>query len=119
MNRQEAMRCFKSFPIYGITAEGMSAGRSNLEVVEAMLQAGIRFVQYREKEKSGLARYNECLQLRELTRKYGAAFLIDDFVDLAMAVDADGVHIGQCGPEIGTCQHDNDPENLSAYYSRT
>ena len=86
MNRQEAMRCFKSFPIYGITAEGMSAGRSNLEVVEAMLQAGIRFVQYREKEKSGLARYNECLQLRELTRKYGAAFLIDDFVDLALAV---------------------------------
>lgn len=95
MNRQEAMECFKSFPIYGITAEAMSAGRSNGEVVEAMLQAGVRFVQYREKEKSGLERYRECLHLRELTRKYGAAFLIDDFVDLALAVDADGVHIGQ------------------------
>ena len=95
MNRQEAMECFKSFPIYGITAEAMSAGRSNAEVVEAMLQAGVRFVQYREKEKSGLERYRECLQLRELTRKYGAAFLIYDFVDLALAVDADGVHIGQ------------------------
>lgn len=95
MNRQEAMRCFKSFPIYGITAERMSAGRSNLMVVEAMLKAGVRFVQYREKEKSGMERYRECMQLRTLTRGYGAAFLIDDFVDLAMAVDADGVHIGQ------------------------
>ena len=95
MNRQEAMACFKSFPIYGITAEELSGGRSNFEVVEAMLEAGIRFVQYREKTKSGLARYDECRKLRELTRRYQAAFVIDDFVDLALAVDADGVHIGQ------------------------
>lgn len=125
MNRQEAMKCFKSFPIYGITAEGMSAGRSNLIVVEALLKAGVRFIQYREKEKSGLARYKECLQLRALTRSYGAAFLIDDFVDLAMAVDADGVHIGQedlpprvvrklLGPDkvIGLSTHG--PEQLQA-----
>lgn len=95
MTRQEAMECFKSFSIYGITAESMSAGRNSVEVVEQMLQAGIRFIQYREKEKSGLARYEQCLAIRQLTRKYGAAMIIDDFVDLAMAVDADGVHIGQ------------------------
>lgn len=95
MKRQEAMECFKAFPIYGITAESMSEGRNSVEVVEAMLQAGIRFVQYREKEKSGLDRYEQCLAIRELTRKYGAAMIIDDFVDLAIAVDADGVHIGQ------------------------
>lgn len=95
MKRQEAMECFKAFPIYGITAESMSEGRNSVEVVEAMLQAGIRFVQYREKEKSGLDRYGQCLAIRELTRKYGAAMIIDDFVDLAIAVDADGVHIGQ------------------------
>lgn len=95
MKRQEAMECFKAFPIYGITAESMSEGRNSVEVVEAMLQAGIRFVQYREKDKSGLARYEQCLAIRELTRKYGAALIIDDFVDLAIAVDADGVHIGQ------------------------
>lgn len=89
------MDCFKAFPVYGITAEAMSKGRSNLEVVEAMLQGGIRFIQYREKTKSGRNRYEECLQLKELCAKYGAAFIIDDFVDLALAVDADGVHIGQ------------------------
>lgn len=95
MNRQEAMKCFKEFPIYGITAEAMSNGRDNMTVVKAMLEAGIKFIQYREKEKTGLARYEECLKLKKLTAKYGAAFIIDDFVDLAIAVDADGVHIGQ------------------------
>lgn len=95
MNRQEAMKCFKEFPIYGITAEAMSNGRDNMTVVKAMLEAGIKFIQYREKEKTGLARYEECLKLKKLTAEYCAAFIIDDFVDLAIAVDADGVHIGQ------------------------
>ena len=95
MNRQEAMKCFKEFPIYGITAEAMSNGRDNMTVVKAMLEAGIKFIQYREKEKTGLARYEECLKLKKLIAEYGAAFIIDDFVDLAIAVDADGVHIGQ------------------------
>ena len=95
MNRQVAMKCFKEFPIYGITAEAMSNGRDNMTVVKAMLEAGIKFIQYREKEKTGLARYEECLKLKKLTAEYGAAFIIDDFVDLAIAVDADGVHIGQ------------------------
>ena len=95
MNRQEAMKCFKEFPIYGITAEAVSNGRDNMTVVKAMLEAGIKFIQYREKEKTGLARYEECLKLKKLTAEYGAAFIIDDFVDLAIAVDADGVHIGQ------------------------
>ncbi|WP_296731257.1 thiamine phosphate synthase [Anaerovibrio sp.] len=95
MTRSETMELFKTFPIYGITAEKASLGRNNYEVVHAMLRAGIRFIQYREKEKAGLDRYEECVKLRGLTREYGAAFIIDDFVDLALAVDADGVHIGQ------------------------
>lgn len=95
MTRQEIMERFNEFPIYGITAEAASNGRNNIDVVTAMLRAGIRFIQYREKTKSALARYEECLQLRRLTRDFGAALIIDDFVDLALAVEADGVHIGQ------------------------
>ena len=92
---RKKMECFINNPIYTITAESMSKGRSNIEVVGKMLEAGIKFIQYREKEKAGLDRYVECLKLREMTKKAGAVFIIDDFVDLAMAVDADGVHIGQ------------------------
>lgn len=89
------MEHFINTPIYTITAESMSNGRDNIEVVGKMLQAGIKFIQYREKEKQGFDRYNECLKLRQMTCEAGAVFIIDDFVDLAMAVDADGVHIGQ------------------------
>lgn len=89
------MEQFINNPIYTITAEAMSNGRDNIEVVSQMLKAGIKFIQYREKTKPALDRYNECLKLRQMTRDNGAIFIIDDFIDLAMAVDADGVHIGQ------------------------
>ena len=92
---RKGMEFFINQPIYTITAEAMSNGRDNIEVVGKMLEAGIKFIQYREKEKSALDRYNECVKLREMTRAAGAVFIIDDFVDLAMAVDADGVHVGQ------------------------
>lgn len=92
---RKGMEFFINQPIYTITAEAMSNGRNNIEVVGKMLEAGIKFIQYREKEKSALDRYNECVKLREMTRAAGAIFIIDDFVDLAMAVDADGVHVGQ------------------------
>lgn len=92
---RKGMEYFINNPIYTITAEAMSKGRSNLEIVDKMLQAGIKFIQYREKEKPALERYHECIQLIQMTKQAGAIFIIDDFVDLAIAVNADGVHIGQ------------------------
>lgn len=95
MDREEAQANFARTGIYAITAEGLSNGRSNLEVVTAMLEGGVKFLQYREKNKSVRMMYEECLELRKLTQAAKAAFVIDDFVDLALAIDADGVHIGQ------------------------
>jgi thiamine-phosphate pyrophosphorylase len=83
--------------IYGMTAEKLSSGRTNIEVVGQMLAAGIKLIQYREKRpaKSFRVMYEECLQLREMTRQAGALFIVNDYVELARLVDADGVHIGQ------------------------
>lgn len=81
--------------IYGITAEEYSLGRSNVEVAARMIEAGIRVIQYREKEKSTRQKYRECLKIREMTRQAGATFIVNDHVDLALLVGADGVHIGQ------------------------
>jgi thiamine-phosphate pyrophosphorylase len=81
--------------LYGLTAEKFSRGRSNPEVAGAMLDAGIGIIQYREKTKKMGAKYEECLRLRAMTRKYGAAFIVNDDIDLALLVDADGVHVGQ------------------------
>jgi len=95
LRREYAQENFAQTGIYAITAEGLSNGRSNVEVVKAMLEGGVKFLQYREKNKSAKLMYEECLELRKLTQAAKATFVIDDFVDLAMAVDADGVHIGQ------------------------
>ncbi|MBI9111943.1 thiamine phosphate synthase [Maridesulfovibrio ferrireducens] len=81
--------------IYCLTAEKFSLGRSNLEVIKAMLDNGIKLVQYREKEKKMGLKYQECLEIRKMTRDAGAAFIINDDIDLAILVEADGVHIGQ------------------------
>jgi thiamine-phosphate pyrophosphorylase len=85
----------KTADIYGLTAEEFSLGRDNVTIVGQMIQAGIRMIQYREKEKKARAMYEECLKIRKLTHSAGVTFIVNDHVDLAMAVDADGVHIGQ------------------------
>ncbi|PID72351.1 MAG: thiamine phosphate synthase [Desulfobulbus propionicus] len=83
--------------IYGITAEKFSLGRSNLDVAEAMIKGGVKIIQYREKRhlKDYCEIVAECRQMRELTKKLGATFIVNDFVDIALLVDADGVHVGQ------------------------
>lgn len=81
--------------LYGLTAEKFSQGRGNEEVVRAMLDAGVKIVQYREKTKKMGAKYAECQALREMTRAAGAAFIVNDDIDLALLVGADGVHVGQ------------------------
>jgi thiamine-phosphate pyrophosphorylase len=81
--------------IYGITAEEYSLGRSNIEVVAAMIGAGIRVIQYREKEKKARQKYLECRKIREMTAQAGVTFIVNDHPDLALLVGADGVHLGQ------------------------
>ncbi len=94
MNRK-IKKYFDAFPIYAMTAEDLSFSHDNISDVEDMLKAGVKVIQYREKEKSFLEMYNQCLKIREMTREAGAILIIDDFADLAVAVGADGVHIGQ------------------------
>ena len=60
-----------------------------------MLEAGVKIIQYREKDFSMLQKYRECLAIRELTARYGACFIVNDDVHLALAVKSDGVHVGQ------------------------
>lgn len=83
--------------IYGITAEKFSAGRTNIEVAKSMITGGIKVIQYREKRpyKSYNDILHECRQIRKLTRVAGVTFIVNDHVDVALLVDADGVHVGQ------------------------
>jgi len=74
-----------------------SPGPDLLGTVEAALRAGVRLVQYRPKQQpsTDLERFEEASQLRQLCWSHGALFLVNDRLDLALAVEADGVHLGQ------------------------
>ncbi|MFB6151736.1 MAG: thiamine phosphate synthase [Haloarculaceae archaeon] len=80
--------------VYLVTQESLSAGRSTLDVVEAAVAGGVDVVQLREKDRSARERYHLGRKLRSVTREAGVTFVVNDRVDLAQAVDADGVHLG-------------------------
>ncbi len=71
-----------------------------LAVVEAALQGGLTLVQYRDKTADDLTRISTATKLRQLCHRYNALFIINDRVDLALAVEADGVHLGQADVPI-------------------
>lgn len=83
--------------IYGILGERFSLGRTNAETARQMVEAGIDVLQYREKTKDkSLARiYEECCEIREITRSAAVPFIINDYADIALMVGADGIHQGQ------------------------
>ena len=66
-----------------------------LRRTEAALQGGVTLLQLREKEKSTREYLALAEKVHQLTRKYGIPLIIDDRLDIAMAVDAEGVHLGQ------------------------
>lgn len=85
----------QNIDLYCLTSQEHSLGRANLDVVRAMLDAGVKLVQYREKNKPTAEKLKECETLREMTRRAGALFLVNDDIAVAQLVDADGVHVGQ------------------------
>ena len=81
--------------IYGITGDNFAHGKSNLECVKAMIEGGIKIIQYRDKTKSIKEKVKEAREIRELCKRNEVVFIVNDHVDIAILVDADGVHIGQ------------------------
>lgn len=80
--------------LYAITDDMLLAGFL-LPAVRAALEGGCRVVQYRSKQPDAARRYREAAELLTLCHRYGAMLLINDDVDLARAIGADGVHLGQ------------------------
>jgi len=79
--------------LYVVTDAQQSGGRPLLTVVEAALRGGARAFQLREKDLTPRQLYPLALEMRRLTQAYGARLLINDRIDVALAVNADGVHL--------------------------
>ena len=83
------------YSIYLLTDDACLQGRPLLACVEEALGAGVTLLQYRSKYKDGGAMYQEALALKELCDRYHVPLIINDRVDVALAVGAAGVHVGQ------------------------
>jgi thiamine-phosphate pyrophosphorylase len=81
--------------LHVLTDSKASRGRSHLQVAEAAIAGGADVLQLRDKEAPSGRLYLEALQLRKLTRDAKVPFIVNDRLDIALAVDADGVHVGQ------------------------
>lgn len=117
-----------NFNLYLITDRNqVASGHSLISAVEAALQGGVKAVQLREKDLSVAELLPLAQGLRDLTRRYDAQLLINDHIDLALSVHADGVHLGGhskptdvvrslVGPEllVGVSTHSKAEVNLAA-----
>lgn len=83
------------YSIYLVTDEACLHGRPLLKCVEEALAAGVTLVQYRAKAADGGVLYTEACRLKELCDKYNVPLIINDRLDIALAVGAAGVHLGQ------------------------
>jgi thiamine-phosphate pyrophosphorylase len=83
------------YSLYLVTDRGLARGRSTLAVVHAAVRGGATCVQLREKECSTREFIEQAMMLREYLKSQGIPLIINDRVDVAQAVKADGVHLGQ------------------------
>ena len=81
--------------IYLLLDEQWSENISLVQVMELAIECGVRLFQYRNKTDSMFNSYHKGLVLRKLALNSGATFIVNDRCDLAIALDADGVHLGQ------------------------
>lgn len=94
------MNCGKNeLLLYAVTDRGWLNGRTLYEQVEQALKGGVTFVQLREKNLNEEAFLKEAEQIRDLCARYHVPFVINDNVEIARKINADGVHVGQSDME--------------------
>lgn len=84
-----------NYSLYLVTDSALAMGRALPEVVQAAVDGGVTCVQVREKDLSSRAYIEQLLAVRALLRERGIPLFVNDRVDVALAVEADGIHLGQ------------------------
>ena len=106
--------------LYAVTDRTwLGPGETLDQAVEAALKGGTTFVQLREKHLDEDAFLEEARQLKILCRQYGVPFVVNDNVEIAMAVDADGVHVGQDDMEAGDVRRKIGPSKILGVSAQT
>ncbi|UCD82223.1 MAG: thiamine phosphate synthase [Desulfobacterales bacterium] len=92
------------YSLYLVTDRGLAKGRSMLDIVKAAVHGGVTCVQLREKQCSTLEFIEQALVVRDFLKHRKVPLIINDRVDVALAVAADGVHLGQTDMPLDIAQ---------------
>ena len=95
MNREKRLVLLNNIDLYPVTCQSLSNGRTNLEVLDAVLSGGAKIIQLREKDWGKKDLYHLAVAFKQRTRLWNALLIINDHIDIALAANADGVHLGQ------------------------
>jgi len=114
------MKCDKKdLLVYAVTDRHWLNGRTLYEVVKESLDGGVTFLQLREKNLDDENFLKEAIELKELCKEYNVPFVINDNVDIAIKMDADGVHVGQSDMEAGDVRAKLGPDKIIGVSAQT
>ena len=105
--------------LYAVTDSHWLNGRTLHSVVKESLEGGVTFVQLREKQLDEAHFMEEAKDLQVLCKEYNVPFIINDNVDIALAMDADGVHVGQSDMEAGDVRAKLGPDKIIGVSAQT
>jgi len=108
-----------SLLLYAVTDRHWLGERTLAEVVRESLEGGVSFLQLREKELDEGRFYEEAVELQALAAQYGVPFVVNDNVDIALRMDADGVHVGQSDMEAGDVRALLGPDKILGVSAQT
>ena len=114
------MKCDKKdLLLYAVTDRSWLRGETLFEQVEKTLKGGATFVQLREKQLDDESFLKEAVELKELCAGYHVPFVINDNVEIALRMDADGVHVGQSDMEAGNVREKLGPDKIIGVSAQT
>ena len=109
----------KSLLLYAVTDRHWLGGRTLYDVVRESLDGGVTFLQLREKDLDDVSFYEEAVKLQEMAKEYGVPFVVNDNVEIAVRMNADGVHVGQSDMEAGDVRALIGPDKILGVSAQT
>jgi len=111
--------CRKDLLVYAVTDRAWLRGKTLAEQVEEALKGGATMIQLREKELTGEPLEQLAKEVQAVCRRYGVPFLINDDVELAVKIGADGAHVGQEDMEAGNVRRLLGPDRILGVTAKT
>ena len=109
----------EALALYAITDSRLVNGQSFYEQIEDALRGGVTLLQLREKNKSGEDLLQEALEVQKICKKYNVPLIINDDVELAKKINADGVHVGQSDMDAKEARQILGPDKIIGVTAKT